>query len=297
MGAIVRGCSCGRWFAGLAVVVLCGAPPAQAGDDTAQYRRWRTSNTYSCERTAPDVIAVSLPEQAIEFNNLPVGAEFSSASIRNGVARVSSRFPVEQSDGEIVYGNFAEYFDAYPLTYDFRLDTIIDGAVVYRSTYAMACDGNTADPVPMEAEHIDFGPPADRWLRWTWPKTYTCNTTPDGVEIAVGNYDVESSGLPAHATFYLDSFRNGYQQRGGPFTLDEIVALLEGFSVVELTAPYPVHHEHRIDTVINGIVAYTSTLVTSCNSADEGLGLTADITSHGNFDLFVNGFEAASVND
>lgn len=275
----------------VAVVACWVPPPVLAGDDGAQYRRWRSSNTYSCTQTEPNVITVALDAQPIEFNNLPAGAEWTSTSINNGIVLASARYPAEQASGEIVYGNFATYFETYPLTYDFRLDTIIDGATVYRSTYSIDCDGDSEASLPVVAEQIDFGPPADRWLRWAWPNTYFCSTTPDGVELTLIDLEAELSPLPAHARFFLNSSRNGHEQRGGPFTLEQIVAQLEGLPVVELFGSYPVHYEQRIDTVVSGIVAYTSTLVASCGTAEEGLGLTADITSHGNFDLFLSDFE------
>lgn len=293
MDAVARRRSCGWWFASLAAVALCAVPPVRAGDDdAAQYRRWRTSNTYSCARTAPDVIAVSLPEQPLEFNNLPPTAQFSSASIKNGITIAYPRFPVERVSGEMVYGSFADHFDAYPLSFDFRLDTIIDGAVVYRSTYSMACDGDTVAPIPVLAEQIDFGPPADRWRRWTWPKGYSCTSTEDGVELTISNRNVEFSGLPAHATFFRTTVRNGVEEREGPFPVEQTSGELQEAALVEVFPGYPVHFEMRIETVITGIVAYTSTLVASCDASVEGAGLTADITSNGNFDLFHSDFEA-----
>lgn len=161
----------------------------------------------------------------------------------------------------------------------------------------MACDGDTAAPVPMTAEQIDFGPAADRWRRWTWPKNHFCLTTDDGVELTIGNRNVEFSGLPAHATFYLTTIRNGVEQREGPFPVEQLDGELSEASLVELFPGYPVRFEMRIDTVITGIVAYTSTLVANCNAGDENLNLLADITSHGNFDLFLSGFEAETAPD
>lgn len=281
----------------VAAAGVCVALPVRAGDDTAQYRRWRASNTYTCTSGQPNGIAVMLAEQPIEFNNLPDGAEFSPVAIKNGVAVVQGRFPVEQSDGEIVYGGFTDFFDDYPLTYGFRLDTIIDDAVVYRSTYTMACDGDTSAPLPVVAEQIDFGPPADRWRRWDWPKGYTCTTTDEGVELAISNQDVEFSGLPAHATFFVVTTRNGVEEREGPYLVEQTSGELSGDSIVEVFPGYPVHFEQRIETVITGIVAYTSTLAASCDASLEGFGLFADITSNGNFDLFVSGFEGEPAED
>jgi hypothetical protein len=85
-----------------------------------------------------------LADQNVEFSDLPAGAQFTLNYVDNGVTTSSGPFGVEQTTGTKVYGSFLEPFSSYPFTFEFRIDTIVNGQVVYRSSLDVACSGDAS---------------------------------------------------------------------------------------------------------------------------------------------------------
>ncbi len=134
------------------------------------YRRWLDDGkTFTCTDLGGGVIAVVLSNQNVEFNHLPPSAEFSINYIENGVLTFDGYYPVEQTSGTRSYNQFTALFTAYPLTFAFRLDTLIDGIIVYQSTVSVACTADGVFPVTpvnvnLTAEPVPScltSPPAD----------------------------------------------------------------------------------------------------------------------------------------
>jgi hypothetical protein len=117
---------------------------SNAGSDP--YRRWISPKGRTCSTTVSGV-EVHISDQDVEFNNLPADAEFTINYIRNGVTTVDGPYPVEQTSGTKSYGAFVQGFPSYPFTFEFRLDTIIGGEVVYTSTLDLGCTADIEDEV------------------------------------------------------------------------------------------------------------------------------------------------------
>jgi len=111
-----------------------------------QYRRWVADKTYSCT-TGAGVVYANLNNQNVEFNNLPANAQFTINYISNGVLTVDGPYPVEQTSGTRAYGAFAQSFPAYPFTFEFRIDTLISGVVVYQSSLIINCTADASGSV------------------------------------------------------------------------------------------------------------------------------------------------------
>jgi hypothetical protein len=120
---------------GLGLLVWASALSA-AGD---QYRRWLDDGkTVMCSGG----MTLTYSNQNIEFANLPVDAQFTINYLRNGVLEIiDGPYVVEQTTGTLNY-NALLISGSFPLTYAVRLDTLINGVVVYESTMSGTC---TAD--------------------------------------------------------------------------------------------------------------------------------------------------------
>lgn len=107
-----------------------------AGD---QYRRWLDDGkTVTCSVGTQLVFS----NQNVEFAGLPVDAEFTINYFSNGVLDSSSGpYVVEQTSGTRNYGAFAAS-GVFPFTYAIRMDTLINGVVVYQSTMTGTCTAN-----------------------------------------------------------------------------------------------------------------------------------------------------------
>lgn len=128
----------------LGLSLLAAFPTAAEGQS---FRRWLDDGkTFTCS-TVSGGVNVFLSNQNVEFANLPADAEFTINYIKNGVIETDGPFTVEQTSGTRSYGPFSTDFPAYPLTFDFRLDTLIDGIVVYHSSVLINCAGDSTGPV------------------------------------------------------------------------------------------------------------------------------------------------------
>ena len=135
-----------RWATTLSALAIGGllAVSATAHAGTDPYRRWADDGkAYSCADAGGGVIHVDLSNQNVEFDALPAAAQFTINYVKNGVETADGPYTVEKTSGTQNYGAFRADFAAYPLVLDFRLDTILDGVVVYRSTLHIACTGDS----------------------------------------------------------------------------------------------------------------------------------------------------------
>ena len=134
-------------------VFLLSLSSAQAAD---QYRRWlNDGKTYTCTNVA-GTVTVTLSNQNIEFNNLPADAQFTINYINNGVTQIDGPYTVEQTTGTLNYNAFITTFTGYPLTFVFRLDTLIGGRIVYQSAITINCAADTTVATAVSISNIDF---------------------------------------------------------------------------------------------------------------------------------------------
>lgn len=128
-------------------------PQTSINAQEEQYRRWLDDGkVFTCTDTGSD-ISVNLSNQNVEFNNLPADAQFTINYISNGVLTTDGPYTVEQTSGTRSYSMFSATFPAYPLTFEFRLDTLIDGVPVYQSTVSVTCTADatfSATPVNLD---------------------------------------------------------------------------------------------------------------------------------------------------
>lgn len=250
----------------LVFVTLAMALFASRGAEAAdQYRRWRDDGkTYSCTSLAGGGARVQLSQQNVEFANLPADAQFTIHYIENGVDSTSGPFPVEQTSGTRSYGSFVVDFPAYPLDFEFRLDTLIDGAVVYESSVIVRCSGNASGPV--DPVQVDLGGPPQfrRWL--DNGKTFTCTKLAGGtIQLVLSNQAVEFSNLPADAQFMIHYIENGVDSSDGPFTVEQTSGTRSYGAFATNFPSYPLTFQFRLDTLVDGRVVYRSELAVACN--------------------------------
>ena len=125
------------------------------------YRRLASPMTVTCATTAAGV-EVTTSAQVVEFNNLPPGAQYTSNVVRNGNTTTSGPYTVERQYGTITYGSLTVTLlsASYPFTLLLRIDTIVGGQVVYRSTLDLSCAADGSRSVAVVNE--DSPPPAER---------------------------------------------------------------------------------------------------------------------------------------
>ena len=246
-------------FAVLALTLVLMQSFITVSAEGNQYRRWVDDKTYSCT-TGAGVVYANLNNQNVEFNNLPASAQFTINYIDNGVNTPDGPYPVEQTSGTKAYGAFAESFPAYPFTFEFRLDTIIDGLVVYSSSITISCSGDTAS-TPVTPVNVDTGFAYRRWLN---NKTYSCTTGAGVVYANLSNQDVEFNNLPVGAEFTLNYIDNGVVTTNGPYPVEQANGTKVYGAFAQPFPSYPFTFEFRIDTLISGVVVYTSSLTISC---------------------------------
>ncbi|MCB0982167.1 MAG: hypothetical protein M9961_15730 [Ilumatobacteraceae bacterium] len=250
------------------VLLLSAALVIASGDAHANpnvYRRWANGKSWSCTDTGSGVDVV-LGDQNVEFSGLPVSATYMLNYIDNGATTSNGPFPVEQTSGTHAYGSFLEHFPAYPLTFDFRLDTIVGGTVVYQSTIHVACSADSSGTV--DAVNSDVSAPGFR--RWTDGKTYSCVPNGAGVAVTLSNQDIEVFNLPAGAQYTLHYIDNGVDTPSGPFNA-EAAGIHNYGSFLEAFPSYPFTFDFRIDTIVDGTVIYHSNLHMECTSDVAGL--------------------------
>ena len=242
-----------------------GNSVSAAGD---QYRRWISPKSYTCTDTGSGV-DVTLADQNVEFHSLPSNAQFTLNYIDNGVTSSDGPYTVEQTSGTKNYGSFVEHFSGYPLTFEFRMDTLIGGVVVYQSSIIVNCSGDASGLATIV--NNDTGPAPDQYRRWLDDgKTFTCVATGTGVDVTLSNQDVEFNNLPADAQFTLNYIDNGVTSSDGPYTVEQTSGTKNYGSFVEHFSGYPLTFEFRMDTLIGGVIVYRSSLVVSCSGDSSG---------------------------
>ncbi|MBL8130352.1 MAG: hypothetical protein JNL42_00735 [Anaerolineae bacterium] len=244
----------------LAALLLIPMVTQAAGD---QYRRWlNDGKTYTCTQGVGSV-QVGLSQQNVEFNNLPADAQFTINYISNGVIQTDGPYTVEQTSGTKNYGAFAISFPSYPLTFEFRLDTLINGVVVYESSLLINCSADTAAPQPVTISNI--APGVESYRRWLDDgKVFTCTQGVGSVQVSLNNQNVEFSNLPVDAQFTINYIRNGVIQTDGPYTVEQTSGTKNYGAFADSFPAYPLTFEFRLDTLIDGLVVYESSISVSC---------------------------------
>jgi hypothetical protein len=248
----------------LAAVPLLSAIDAHGNGDV--YRRWISPKSYSCT-DAGGHIDVHLTDQDVEFNSLPVDAQFTINYIDNGVNTPSGPFTVEQTSGTKNYGSFTETFPSYPLTFDFRLDTLIDGEVVYQSNLHIACAADATGTVSATNQTIGTGDPYRRWIS---PKSYSCTDVGGHIDVHLTDQNVEFNNLPVDAQYTINYIDNGVNTPSGPFTVEQTSGTKNYGSFTETFPSYPLTFDFRLDTLIDGVVVYQSNLHIACAADTTG---------------------------
>lgn len=124
------------------------------------FRRWLDDGkTLTCTDMGA-YIDVRLSNQNVEFYNLELTDEFTINYIKNGMTTITDGpYPVEMTDGTMDYNQFAEQFPSYPLTFEFRLDTLRDGEIIYMSSVLVTCTADgTFDAIPVNVIPTDAIP-------------------------------------------------------------------------------------------------------------------------------------------
>ena len=258
--------------AGLSLVLMVLIPNFSVSAEGNQYRRWVADKTYSCT-TGAGVVYANLNNQNVEFNNLPANAQFTINYIRNGVLTVDGPYTVEQISGTKAYSAFAQSFPAYPFTFEFRLDTLIEGVVVYTSSVTINCAGDTAS-TPITPVNVDTG---YAYRRWVNNKTFTCGPLGGGVGVFLNNQDVVLNNLPVGAEFTLNYIDNGVISTDGPYPVEASNGTFNYGSFVESFPAYPLTFEFRIDTLISGVVVYQSSLIINCTGDASGVVVPVNV--------------------
>jgi hypothetical protein len=249
----------------VAVALVVIAPRAEAV--TNPYRRWLGSKNYTCGPNGIGGVQVTLSNQNVEFFALPADAQFTINYINNGVTETSGPYTVEKTSGTQAYGSFQQVFDSYPFTFEFRLDTLINGSVVYTSSLSVTCTGAASGTVSA----VNTVVPTDAYRRWTSPKSFTCEANGgSGKRVVLNNQNVEFNDLPANAQFTLNYIRNGVTETDGPYTVEKTSGTQSYGSFLEAFDSYPFTFEFRLDTLINGSVVYTSKLSVHCTGDATG---------------------------
>ncbi|MEZ5140143.1 MAG: DUF4214 domain-containing protein [Acidimicrobiales bacterium] len=244
-------------FVTVALGLTIVAHPGGALSDS--YRRWTSGKTATCSSDAGGA-RVNLSNQNVEFSSLLATDQFTINYILDGVNHPNGPFTVEQTSGTKAYGGFTQDFDAYPFTFGFRLDTIRNGSVIYRSQITLTCTGDGSVP----ANVVDTFVPTDPYRRWKGPKTATCSHTAGAAKVSFTEQDVEFNDLPAGAQFTIHYIDDGVDTVNGPFAVEQQNGTKAYASFSEVFPSYPFTFAFRIDTLIGGQVTYTSKLVVTC---------------------------------
>lgn len=232
-----------------------------------QYRRWINDKNVSCT-TGSGVVYANLSNQNVEFNGLSADAQFTINYIENGVLNTDGPYTVEQVSGTHNYGAFAESFPSYPFTFEFRLDTIISGIVVYQSSIIINCTGDMPDT---PATVINTVPPNSQGRVWVPDKTYTCAPNGGGVAVTISNQNIDVLNLTAGVDeFTLNYIENGVISTNGPYPVESNGRHNYG-SFLQSFPSYPFTFEFRIDTYVGGVLVMQSSLITTCTADASGL--------------------------
>ncbi len=147
---------------GFSVLIMIGAVVSQLALADGYYFRWTTPlPTVGCDSGGGNVY-FSASDQYFEYN-LPAGASLHKYSIRNGITITDVIDPAPTGTGTGSNPTFDDSLAAAYYTIQLQVDTVINGAVVYRSTLTMSCPDETAS-----ISNQDFGsgycPPYPGWL-------------------------------------------------------------------------------------------------------------------------------------
>ena len=232
-----------------------------------QYRRWINDKNASCT-TGSGVVYANLNNQNVEFNGLSADAQFTINYIRNGVLSVDGPYTVEQISGTHNYGASGDSFPSCPFTFEFRLDTIISGVVVYQSSIIINCTG---DMPATPATIINTIPPMSQGRVWVPDKTYTCEPNGGGVAVIISNQNTDVLNLTAGVDeFTLNYIRNGVTSTNGPYPVESNGRHNYG-SFMDSFPSYPFTFEFRIDTYVGGVLVFQSSLIATCTADASGL--------------------------
>ncbi len=252
----------------IGTVVVVAADPA--GAITNPYRRWSGSKTYTCGQDATGPY-VGLSNQNVEFFGLAAGDRYVNNYITDGNVAPSGPFAVEQYSGSKAYGAFSSRADAFPFTFQFRIDTVVNGSVVYTSELKVTCTGLSSGSVTP----VNTVVAADAYRRWSGPKAYSCSHSASEAAVGLGEQNVEFNGLPADAKFKIHYIDNGVDTVSGPYTVEKQNGTQAYGAFTEVFPSYPFTFEFRLDTIIAGNVVYTSKIVVTCTA--DGSGTVAPI--------------------
>ena len=258
-----------RITAAILVVLLAGpvaTPSLHAAG--AQYRRWISPKSYQCV-SGPGYADFFLGDQNVEFASLPTTAQFTLNYFVNGVLSTNGPYTVEKTSGTMSYGSFLQGFPGYPLDFDFRIDTLIGGYAVYRSSIHAVCYSDASGS--MAVINRDVGPSPTQYRRWSSPKTISCTNTGGTIWVNLDNQNVEFNDLPANAQFINHYIDNGVDTPSGPFTVEQTSGTKNYSAFAEPFASYPLSFQFRIDTLINGVVAYHSAIGVNCSGDAAGI--------------------------
>ena len=246
----------------LVFAFLLIAPTFSADAAGDQYRRWLDDGkTYECIDDGVS-ITVSISQQNVEFNNLPADAEYTINDIDNGVlVNTDGPYVVEQTSGTLNYGDFATGFISYPLTYEMRIDTLIDGIVVYQSSLIVNCSADaTGSLTPVNVVPTGYR----RWL--DDGKTFECAFAGDGIQVTLSNQNVEFFNLLPDDEFTINYIENGVVTTDGPYVVEQTSGTrnYNQFSIDFIG--YPLTFEFRLDTLRDGVVIYQSSVSVTCTA-------------------------------
>lgn len=118
--------------------LLLTAPLAHAA---TVYYRWASSPAVTCEPHGAGVWAI-FASQPIEWANIPAGAQIRYIYASNDAVETEGPFPIVAGTGSQIFGSLAIRGHGYPLNVSLRIETIVEGSVIYSSTLSGSCGGD-----------------------------------------------------------------------------------------------------------------------------------------------------------
>jgi hypothetical protein len=262
--------------------------PAKAGPP--YYYRWSSAPNATCTQNVGSV-AVSLASQPVEWD-VPAGAQYMIIYIPNGAASPTGPFVLTAGTGSHAYGAFAANVPGtYPITYSMQLDTYVGGILVYSSSLTVNCTADSASITPTITSQTIAAPPS--FYRWSSAPNATCTQNVGSVAVSLASQPVEWD-VPAGSEYMIIYIPNGVASPTGPFPLAAGTGShAHGAFAANVPGTYPITYSMRLDTFVNSVLVYTSTLTVSC-SADSG-SVTPTVTNVSSSASFASGLAGSDM--
>lgn len=128
------------WVLGILLLLLGQAAYAQT-----YYYRWASAPAFTCQAgSAPGTADVVFASQPVEWNSPASGGTLMFDYITNGTVASDGPYPAPAGSGTQTFGSLLMPGGALPATFSFRLNTLVNGTLVYQSTMSATCATTTS---------------------------------------------------------------------------------------------------------------------------------------------------------